>query len=125
MNADLDAVSILPNDGLIDLAGDDDEVGTVGALGWMEYAPGDNGALSELVQRVGAMIKDCGGSFDFNNVAHRAQLGGLIGAHDLTREVRRERRTSAPMRAPLSARAPLSDKPAHDGFVPVPRLHRA
>ncbi|KAG8458680.1 hypothetical protein KFE25_008477 [Diacronema lutheri] len=90
MGADLDAVAILPYGGSVDLAGDDDNDGdgvAESVLGWAPFQFGDAGNVSELVQRVGAMIKSLRCDFDLNNSTHKATLGGLVTAHGLTREV--------------------------------------
>mmetsp|Transcript_11782 Transcript_11782/g.37351 ORF Transcript_11782/g.37351 Transcript_11782/m.37351 type:complete len:340 (-) Transcript_11782:922-1941(-) len=90
MGADLDAVAILPYGGAVDLAGDDDDDADGAAesvLGWAPFQFGDAGNVSELVQRVGAMIKSLRCDFDLNNSTHKATLGGLVTAHGLTREV--------------------------------------
>jgi len=91
---DLDAVGLIEND-VIDLAApgdvarnddgrDGDERG-IGRLPIVMY--GDNSNASDLAQRVGAMIKQAGGSFEFNNPRAMIDLIALLSAHTLVTDV--------------------------------------
>lgn len=85
----LDAVVLFENDAVdLDLAGEDgngdgdgDGVSArgLGKLGFVKVVMyGDGQNTLDLVQRVGAMIKQLGGSFDVNATDHKIKLGGLL-----------------------------------------------